>query len=279
MVISRCVRTIVEAAAVGVCLAGAIGAASAQPHETMPAIDHIVVVMMENHTYSEIYKNPNAPFINALSNYGVTFTQSHGIGHPSQPNYIALFSGSAQGISDDYVHSLAGPNLALKLKEKGKRFVGYFEVASPRKHNPWESFKGSESVGQDFRRFPTNFDQLPEVSFVIPNLANDMHDGSIAQADQWLSQHLSRYRHYCDAHQSLLIVTFDEDNYQSDNRIFTVFYGAPVTPRHYVESINHYSVLRTIEAIEGIAPLGETAKLDPIQGIWARRPATRPIQK
>jgi phosphatidylinositol-3-phosphatase len=279
MPISRCMRTIVWATAIGctaACLGGTTDTARAQSSEAMPQIEHIVLVIMENHTYSEIYNNPKAPFMNALSNYGVTFTQSHGVSHPSQPNYFALFSGSSQGIADDHAHSLTAPNLALELRRKGKRFIGFFEDASPRKHNPWESFKGSESVGRNFRKFPTDFDQLPEVSFVIPDLNNDMHDGSIEQADQWMANNLARYRQYCDSHQSLLILTFDEDDYQSDNRIFTVFYGAPVTPRHFSQSINHYSVLRTIEAIEGLAPLGETAKVDPIQGIWALRDEIRP---
>jgi phosphatidylinositol-3-phosphatase len=273
MLIPSCLRTITRATAVGcaaACLGGASDSVHAQSLETVPRIEHIVVVIMENHNYSQIYDNPKAPFMNASSNYGVTFTQSHGISHPSQPNYFALFSGSAQGIADDYAHSLTAPNLAIELQEKGKRFIGYFEDASPRKHNPWESFKGAESVGRNFQKFPTDFDQLPEVSFVIPGLNNDMHDGSIERADQWMAKNLARYRQYCDTHQSLLILTFDEDDYQSDNRVFTVFYGAPVTPRHYGESINHYSVLRTIEAIEGIAPLGETAKVDPIHGIWGR---------
>jgi phosphatidylinositol-3-phosphatase len=270
MLVSEYARTILRMTTVtcAMVLIADFDFARAQPSAVMPRIDHIVVVIMENHTYSDIFNNPKAPFINALSNYGVTFTHSHGVAHPSQPNYFALFSGSTQGINDDFDHSIAAPNLALELQKKGKRFIGYSEDASPRKHNPWESFRGSEGFGRSFLKFPTDFDELPEVSFVVPDLKDDMHDGSIEQADRWLAKNLARYRRYCDGQNSLLILTFDEGDYQSDNRIFTVFYGSPVTPQHTGEAIDHYSVLRTIEAIEAIAPLGETAKVKPIEGIW-----------
>jgi acid phosphatase len=230
---------------------------------------------MENHPYSQIINNPDASFINTISKFGATFNNSHGVSHPSQPNYFALFSGSTQGIGDDNDHSLTGDNLALALHRKGKNFIGYAEAASPRKHNPWESFKESKPYGKRFDQFPVNFENLPKVSFVIPNLENDMHNGSIKQADEWLRKNLRNYVRYCGTHRSLFIMTFDEDDYQSDNRIFTVVYGSMVRPRHYGQNITHYSVLRTIEDIEGIPPLGESANVDAIKDIWTERGSTR----
>lgn len=89
------------------------------------------------------------------------------------------------------------------------------------------------------------------MSFVISNLANDMHDGTVMRADAWLKAHLRTYANWARRHNSLLIVTLDEDDYRLDNRIFTVFYGAGIKPGRYVERIDYYTLLRTIEDIEG----------------------------
>lgn len=63
----------------------------------VPQPAHTVVVVMENHSYADIIGNPATPFINALARQGALFTRSFAITHPSEPNYLALFSGSTQG--------------------------------------------------------------------------------------------------------------------------------------------------------------------------------------
>src|SRR3569833_4203838 len=67
----------------------------------VPRYNHIIIVMEENHAFHQIIGSPNAPYINELAKNGVLFTDSHGVGHPSQPNYLALYSGSMQGVSSD----------------------------------------------------------------------------------------------------------------------------------------------------------------------------------
>ena len=50
------------------------------------------------------------------------------------------------------------------------------------------------SVERNISTVPADeFSQLPNVSFVIPNLNDDMHDGTVAQADQWLSVNIGAY--------------------------------------------------------------------------------------
>ena len=63
----------------------------------VPRPDHVVIVIEENHSYSEIIGSSAAPYINSLAAQGALFTQSHATTHPSQPNYLHLFSGSNQG--------------------------------------------------------------------------------------------------------------------------------------------------------------------------------------
>src|SRR5262249_42292994 len=153
----------------------------------------------------------------------------------SQPNYLALFSGSTHGVRDDGLHDIDAPNLAARLCAVGKTFVGYVEAGSPRKHNPWESFADAKRTEKSLAAFPGDYASLPAVSFVIPNLRNDMHDGTIGQADAWLKAHLGNYANWSLKHNSLLIITFDEDDYGIENRIFTVLYGASIKPGRYGE--------------------------------------------
>ncbi|TPK72442.1 acid phosphatase [Mesorhizobium sp. B2-4-15] len=233
-----------------------------------PQYDHVVVVVMENHSFEQIAQPGAAPYLQTLARNGALFYNSHGVAHPSQPNYLALFSGSTHGVRDDGIHEIAGSNLAERLQAAGKAFVGYAEAGSPRKHNPWESFADARGAGKSLTKFPRDYARLPAVSFVIPNLANDMHDGTTVQADAWLKAHLRTYAIWSRRHNSLLVVTFDEDDGGLENHIFTVFYGAGIKPGRYADRIDHYTLLRTIEDIEGIAPLGTTIVRTAIGSVW-----------
>ncbi|WP_292223671.1 alkaline phosphatase family protein [Mesorhizobium sp.] len=241
------------------------GIASAR---AQPKYDHIIVVIMENHSFEQILSAPAANYVQWLARNGALFADSHAVAHPSQPNYLALFSGSTHGVRDDGIHEFAAPNLAGRLRAAGKTFVGYVEVGSPRKHNPWESFTSAEGAEKSLAAFPRDYASLPDVSFVIPNLQNDMHDGTIGQADAWLKAHLGTYANWSRKHNSLLIITFDEDDYGIENRIFTVLYGARIKPGRYEQRVDHYTILRTIEDIEGIVPLGAAVVRKAIAGAW-----------
>ena len=149
------------------------------------------------------------PWINDLANTGANFTNFYAITHPSQPNYLELFSGSTQGVTGDGlpgVMPFPAANLAASLRTAGATFGGYSEdlpaVGSnvetsgnyPRKHNPWVNWQvGGTPTGTNcqlydehavFEYFPTDdagFAALPKVSMVVPNLQNDMHDGTPAR--------------------------------------------------------------------------------------------------
>ncbi|MBD2566297.1 acid phosphatase [Nostoc linckia FACHB-391] len=223
---------------------------------TVPTFDHIVIVIEENHGYSQIIGSSSAPYINSLATQGALFTNSHGVTHPSQPNYLAFFSGSTQGVTNDNCPlTFSGANLSTQLKNISRTFTGYSESMPSagytgcsynslyyRKHNPWVDFTNvASSLNQPFTSFPTTFANLPTVSVVVPNEQNDMHDGTIQQGDTWLKTHLDTYAQWAKTHNSLLIVTFDEDNGTTSNKIATIFVGAHVKPGNYSENINHYN--------------------------------------
>jgi acid phosphatase len=236
--------------------------------KNLPRPDHVVVVILENHSFDQIVDPNRAPFIYSLAAGGALFVNTFAVSHPSQPNYFALFSGSTQGVRDNDYHTFDAPTLAGALDAARKSFVGYVETGSPRKHNPWESFTNARATERNLSEFPSNFTRLPTVSFVIPDLHNDMHDGSVRDGDAWLKIHLGAYAEWAKTHNSLLIVTFDEDDYGAGNHIPTIIYGARVRPGHYAERITHYSALSTLLAMYALPPFAEAVTTPPIRAIW-----------
>jgi phosphatidylinositol-3-phosphatase len=256
----------------------------------LPTPAHVVIVVEENRSQANIIGNQSAPFINALAANGAMMAQSFAETHPSEPNYLALFAGSTFGVTKDVcpINGGAQPNLGSELLAAGYTFVGYAEglpsVGSPvcsagkyaRKHVPWANFTNippTNSVPFSAFPAPANYSTLPTVSFVIPNNDNNMHDGSIAAGDTWLNRQLSGYANWAQANNSLLIVTWDEDDKSSleggRNQIPTVFYGAHVQPGTYNEQISHYNVLSTLEQMYGLPKTGNAANAPAITGIWS----------
>ena len=230
--------------------------ASATPWEP----SHVVVVMEENQSYGQIIGNPGAPFINALAMQGALFTDAHGVRHPSQPNYLAIFSGSTQSMGSTalWAHGVYA-----------------------RKHNPWSNWQSANpqqnqlpsTTNQTFDNFPSNFEQLPTVAFIIPNMSNDEHGTGktpiqmlIKSSDTWLKEHLGPYAEWAKSHDSLLVITWDEDNNTAENHFPTILYGARVRPGRYEQRIDHYNILRMIEEFYGLNHIGASKAATPIVG-------------
>ncbi|WP_214322488.1 alkaline phosphatase family protein [Nonomuraea sediminis] len=267
--------------------AGALLIAPPSATVTAPAIpryDHVVVVIFENTNYSTVKGSSNAPYLNQLASQGALFTDSYGVTHPSQPNYLALFSGSQQGVTNDSCpKDFSAANLGQQLLDAGLTFKAYSEGLPSagsttcssgryvRKHAPWVDFPTVKGSGYHvpYSQFPTDFGKLPTVSFVIPDMCDDMHDCSTKTGDTWLKNNLDAYAQWAKSHNSLLIQTFDEDNFTSVNKIFTTFVGAHVKAGYESSGqINHYTVLRTIEEMYGLPALGNAKNKSPITDVW-----------
>jgi hypothetical protein len=213
-------------------------------------------------------------------------TQSFAITHPSEPNYLAFFSGSTQGVTSDACPvTFKTASLGSELLQKKISFTGYAESmpsngfegceAVPdsypsgwlymRKHVPWTDF--SKIPVKDNQVYPGPLSQPPSrFTWITPNMCNDMHDCAISVGDTWASQNLPNLISWDEANDGLLILTFDENDGSAGNQIPTILIGN-VKPGQYSQTINHYSVLRTIEDIFGLKPLGEAATATPIQKV------------
>ncbi len=286
-----------------------------------PRYDHVVIVVEENRTPGQIIGDTaNAPYITSLANGGVRLSSMFAIEHPSQPNYLQLFSGSNQGVLDDdlppnfsttptSIYPFRTANLAAELIGAGFTFAGFSEqlesagandradydphsathpgVYYRRKHNPWANWVAKVSpalanqlgsaVNLAFTQFPTDYNHLPTVSFIVPNQLHDMHDGSRREGDDWLRDHLNPYALWARTNNSLLIVTWDEDDYNEDNQIPTVFFGAGLRDGATINGTwTLHNLLRTIEDMYGVTThAGAAAQVRPIVGPFATDPAVR----
>jgi phosphatidylinositol-3-phosphatase len=197
-------------------------------------------------------------------------------------------------------NNFAAPNLATALDAAHQSFIGYVEIGSPHEHNPWDSFNNAGTVERNLSELPNNFAQWPMVAFIIPNLDHDVHgepgnwrrwrtwptwverhlravipglncgldERLVRDGDSWLKDHLGAYVEWAKAHNSVLIVTFDEDDDHAGNHIPTIIFGANVRADRYAERITHYNVFSTLLAMYNLPAFTAAATSLPIYSIW-----------
>jgi phosphatidylinositol-3-phosphatase len=262
---------------------GASGTA-APNHVVLPVPDHILIVVLENKDVEQVLGSPDTPYLNSLAAGSANFINAHAETHPSRPNYLAFFSGDTQGVTDDrcVTGPFSAPSLGGRLLTTGHTFVGYAEDLPVvgyagcahggyvRKHNPWVNFVDVPPVAnRPLSDLPTDYVDLPNVAFLIPNLCHDMHDCDVSTGDAWLRENIASYVSWAAVHNSMLVVTFDESGSPGkDQGIFTLLSGAMVRPGTYDEPIDHYRLLRTITDMYRLPPLGRSVHVDPIADAW-----------
>ena len=248
------------------------------------SVAHIFVIMEENKPSSLIFDNTSvAPYINSLiDTYGFA-TNYSAVTHPSLPNYLAITSGSTDGVSTDCNPPSAGcivsvKNIADEIQKSGRTWKEYAEsMPSPcyafnsgnyaTKHNPFLYYADiinnksrCESHVVPFHNLSNDLKSVsttPNYAFITPNLCNDMHNCSIEVGDYWLSKTVPMILNSkaFTSEPSLLIITWDEGN-SSNNQVATIVAGS-AAKKHYKSNVaySHYSVLSTIEASWGLKPL------------------------
>ena len=257
----------------------------------MPAFDHIYLIVLENEAANSIVGNSRAPYLNQLiSQYGLT-TNYTAVAHPSQPNYLALWSGSPQGVRDDGVHRLNTTQLGDQLDAAGKSwkvfaenlpvankagqpicFTGATASGGPdgsgtyaRKHEPAISFLDVSNDAPRCISHLTDFSHfdpaVANLELIVPNLCNDMHNCPLATGDAWLQSWLSP--HILDTPtwrdtNSALFITWDEgtSNKGGGGPVATIVVSKQ-TPPGYRSNVphDHYSLLRSIEDSWGLGCL------------------------
>ena len=258
-----------------------------------PPPARVVLVILENE-HAETAHSENFKFLWRLAREGAYLSNYYAVAHPSQPNYIALVSGSTAGVVGDFPARLDRPHLGQRLSSwmayaedyaAGTCDLSLMHGRYVRRHVPFLSFADVQDNAEYCRDHITDFvgflaaakgHRLPSFSLVIPNLDHDAHDRPLAEADAWLELNLApvisdpQFRR-----DTILIVTFDESGtpwpYSRDdvNKVYAVLWGDHVARKEVEAVYDHYDLLRTIEAILRVAPLStEDGKARVIGGIW-----------
>jgi hypothetical protein len=235
---------------------------------------------MENRGLAQINGSPQAPYLNSLARACGLATNYSGVSHPSLPNYIALTSGSTQGITDDTGHPLAVPSLFGLLGQDWKAL----EESMPSdcdhassgeyalKHNPAPFYT---SIAVECAAQDVPLSNPPDISarltFITPNLCHDMHDCSTSAGDRWLATEVplifdsTEYRNGNTA----LFITWDEND--SGGYLVPCYVIAPSVPPETgsTAALDHYSLLRTTEEMLGLTPLlGQAASAPSMRGTF-----------
>ena len=260
----------------------------------IPHFTRVVLVVFENHEETSIAGSSDAPTFNRLARRYATLTNYTAVAHPSLPNYLALVSGSTQGISSDCTDCIVrARNLADTLEAAGMTWKTYAEDLPYRgftggsagryakKHDPFLYFRDiSSSPGRRRRVVPfTRFagdlarNRLPDFSLLIPNLCNDMHDCSVATGDAWLKAHIVPLLRSRALRGGVVFVVFDEGTSGTGGggHIEALALGPTVRRgAKFTKATNHYGLLRTIEDAWKLPRLGFSRTGTPIGGIWNR---------
>ncbi|HEV7585564.1 MAG TPA: alkaline phosphatase family protein [Solirubrobacteraceae bacterium] len=261
-----------------------VGTGAALPRS---ASSHVVVVAMENADYGEVIGSSQAPYANRLArSYGLA-TKSYAITHPSLPNYLALTSGSAHGVTSDCTDChFAARNIVDQLEAAHISWGAYLEdMPAPcfrgasaggyaKKHNPFIYYDDIARSSSRCRRL-VGFAQLssdlragrlPTFAWITPNLCDDGHDCGVAAGDRFLARTVPALLHELGPH-GFVVVTWDEGGSESGccgvahgGHVATILAGPDVRRgARYAQPVDHYGVLGTIEQALGLPPLAGAA--------------------
>ncbi len=257
------------------------------------AYSHIFVIVLENVGYDNVIGSLNAPYVNnTLLPQAALYTNSFAVSNPSLPNYLALFAGATFSVmNDNCINDIPpngpfdAPNLYSELKSLGKTALGYMEDLPydaysgcqsglyVQRHNPFIYFNAgttnnvpySASVVYDG---PYSSAAIwPDLTFISPNLVNDMHDGAtvaarVSNGDSWLSMHLPPLISYVKDQNGLIILTMDENDVSGNQHIPTILIGDRIVGGQIVtQTITHYNVTKTITDNFGAPAIGNSVGL------------------
>ena len=292
-------RTRRVVASVLACLAAILVVGAAPAEASVPRMHHAWVFVMENHSLGQILGNPRkAPFLNRIAHRYRVATRFYAPSHPSLPNYLAMISGSTHGCSSDHCKGgFRGPTIARQLAARGLAWQGYFE-GLPRRgyvggnrgqyvrhHNPFVYFRSVTSKARQrrhlrtFRGFARSLHSPPALSYVVPNNAHNMHDGSIRTGDRWLAHWVTRVTHSrAYRHGGVIFIVWDEGHNDSSGCCLPGVHGGRIPlfiisrhsrGRHHItRPRTTYSLLRTLEAGFRLPHLGLAAHTKPLVRVW-----------
>ena len=265
--------------------AGSIAQAgtNAAPQITLPLpagrtaqFGHVILVIEENHKYSDVIDNRDMSYLNSLANQYGLVANYYGNTHPSIGNYMMLTTGTIITNDSHYKDTVSEDNIVRQLLAAGKTWKSYAEdlpsigyTGSGKhsyvaRHNPFSFFSDVRANHiqiqnlMPFTQFSKDLanNQLPDFAFIVPNQKHNAHDGSLAEADTWLHNNIAPLvSNAIFQKDGLLIIVFDEaddsDSAHGGGHAAMVIVS-PIAKKNYRSETfyQHESTLRLI--LEGL---------------------------
>jgi phosphatidylinositol-3-phosphatase len=255
------------------------------PSGGFPQFGHVVLIVEENSSYSQVIGNPAMPYLNSLATQHGLATQYYANTHPSIGNYFMLTTGQLVTNNDALTGTVNVDNIVRELLAAGKTWKSYAESRGDpalyvQRHDPLSYFTdvvNSPTQMQNlvsFSQFSVDLSNgsLPNFSFVVPNLLDDAHNGPLSQADAWLKTNISPLLSNATfQNDGLLIITFDEsagtDTAHGGGHVATVIISPKSKPGFQSMTLyQHQSTLRLILQGLGVPTLPGASSSAPQMG-------------
>ncbi len=214
---------------------------SPTPPSTVPAISHVVLVVLENHSFSQVIGSPFMPYLNSLASQHSLAANYFANTHPSIGNYFMLITGQIETNDDSFAGTVSDDNMVRALSVAGKSWKAYMEnLPAPgytggdvfpylKHHNPFaylsdvlnSSPQAANMVPFTQLAADLSSSTLPNFAFVTPNAEDDAHScpggahtcadsDKLAAADNWLKANIDPLINSPAFANGVLIITWDE---------------------------------------------------------------------
>ena len=255
----------------------------------MPLVGHVFLIVLENQSYSNVIGNPALPYLNGLANqYGLA-TNYFANQHASLGDYFILTTGESAQLDPqgEFGSVITVDNIVRELVAAGKTWKSYAEnlpsvgYTGPsvfpyaKRHNPFAYFQDVVSNPAQannlvpFTQFAEDLanDRLPNYSYILPSLLDDMHDcpaggqncpvaDKLTAGDNWLRTHIDPLiNSHIFQNDGLLVIVFDEadlpDMTKGGGQVVAIIISAKAKPGFKSTTFyQHESTLRlTLEAL------------------------------
>ena len=244
---------------------------------TIPASNHVFIVLEENHSYSSVIGNSSMPYLNSLAKKYALATQYYANTHPSIGNYFMLTTGQVITNNDSFCRTMTQDNIVRHLLTAGKTFKSYAESLPAtgytgcgsypyvKRHNPLAYFSDVANSSEKYNLVPfsqfskdlTNAN-LPNYSFIVPNLLHDAHDGTLSVADSWLKANIAPLIGSATFQKDgILVIVFDEsvdtDKQHGGGHVVSIIVGPKVKPGYRSTILyQHQNSLKTMMRALGL---------------------------
>jgi len=256
----------------------------------LPTPDHVIVVVLENHSFSQVIGSPSMPYVNSLANAHSLATNYFGDVHPSIGNYFMLTTGQLESVDDNFTGTVTDDNIVRALNGAGKSWKAYMESIPSagylggnsgtylKHHDPFSYFSDVVSNSAQaanivpFTQIQADMaaNTLPNFAFIAPNSVDDAHDcpgqastcldsAKLVTADTWLKTNIDPLINSPAFANSVFIITWDEgdltDLTNVGGQVATVLVGTHV--KAGFRSTTFYQHQNTLRLVLDLLKVGD----------------------